>query len=991
MSRTKEITYPPEDILNPIDGKTNYEYIILWMLNANDLCHWSDFTVEISGSTLHGYLKKLLNKGYIERPERNQYRITVKGRDRFSEVTYDRKLGKRKLRHPPKVVLKRRNYDHWILWMLSNNYSCKWSDFKQEPLSINQSSLSSTLNMLMDKQFIAKINKEYVITSTGKIEYLRILKLYDLDRQSILEQESKRIEEITEKTKKFFKQNKIEIAELKFRYLDLVLKLPYSKVKTVLKEEQDFNKILLFLAINHPDNYPNYISPKEFSEKYNIDRIALNYYINEIVNNQFFQIEFFKLEDDQDRIYYFQKNEPIEKLLNATVEKHITKITYLNKFQKSPTINIDQLLEKIIKDISNNIFHIGLKESLRDFLPDYIKNSAYKIESEKKLIDGEAKLEGFVWQNIFEEFQSFEPSTSVNNDDLDEYYYTLDKQIFEVLENMFISKLNFLTIEEFKNTANLKKVKILDDYIKLLYRNKISNAKSLYKNTLFELDEIQKLILNDILVTEEYNFLESIEITTELIRKFPSNFIGYLLQSITYFLIDDYENALEVIEEGFKTAPNILLLCQKAQIFIKTMKQEDILSEINEALLNHPHHILLLRIKYVLILTHTFNNYLRSGDDPLNIINTAIKIRPNDKELLVLKSLYYFLTNKYKEGKELLIKEIGFNIFKKDPKIDIPAFFLLVFSYTARGKIDKAFKIANQLNDIYPNHPISYLTKVIIIGYNLIYRFKFQDADIDKFKELIEKAISLEPLKYNKVKYLLFQARVFHEIKYEGSINIIDKAIEIIPTLSKLYTTKAYFLMTNGKELEALDLIDKTVHKNPNLKYILNFQKSFILFGMKKYEECLKILNDLLKTHPNAIKLLNNKAIFLAFMGKKNEAIETVEYLISLNPNLGNSYDTYGEILMNFKDYENAIKKYEHALKIESLGGFTFQTCAKLGLCYQKLKKYDQALKYFEKGKLLTERMIPSERELYLHKSEKYLSELKMLMKKSNDPNNLKN
>ncbi|MFX0035163.1 MAG: tetratricopeptide repeat protein [Candidatus Hermodarchaeota archaeon] len=991
MSRTEEITYPPEDILNPRNGKTDYEYIILWMLNANDLCQWSDFTVEISGSTLHGYLKKLLNKGYIDRPERNQYRITAKGRDRFSEATYDRKLGKRKLKYPPKAILKRRNYDHWILWMLSNNYSCKWSDFKQEPLSINQSSLSSTLNILLDKQFVVRNNKEYTITSTGKIEYLRILKLYDLDRQSILEQESKRIEEITEKTKEFFNKYKIEIAELKFRYLDLVLKLPYSKVKTVLKDEQDFNKILLFLAINHPDNYPNYISPEVFSGKYDIDRISLNYYINEIVDNQFFQIEFFKLEDDKDRIYYFQKNEPLEKLLNATVEKHITKITYLNKFQRNPTINIDQLLEKIINDICIHIFHNGLRESLRDFLPNYIKNSAYKIESEKKLIDSEAKLEGFVWQNIFEEFQTFEPSASVNNGSLDEYYYTLDKQIFDVLDIMFISKLNFITIQEFKNTANLKKVKILDEFIKLLYRSKISRAKNLYRKTLSELDEIQKLILNDILVTEECNFKKSINITTELIRKFPSKFIGYLLQSISYFLMDDYENALKVIEEGFKNAPHVLLLCQKAQIFIKVMRQEEILSEINEALLNNPQHILLLRIKYALILTHTFNNYLRSGDDPLNVINNTIKIRPNDKELLVLKSLFYFLINKYKEGKELLIKEIGFNIFNKNPKIDIPAFFLLVFSYTAKGKFDKAFKIANQLNDIYPNHPISYLTKAIVMGYNLIYGFKLQDADIDTFKELIEKAISLERLNYKKVKYLLFQARVFHEIKYEGSINIINNAIDIIPTLSKLYAAKAYFLMTNGKEFEALNLIDETVHKNPNLKYILHFQKSFILFGMKRYEESLKIIDELLKTHPNGIKLLNNKAIFLAFMGKKDEAIETVEYLISLNPNLGNSYDTYGEILMNFKDYENAIKKYEHALKIESLGGFTFQTCAKLGLCYQELKKYDQALKYFEKGKLLTERMIPSERELYLHKSEEYLSELKILMNKSNDYNNMKN
>ena len=126
---------------------------------------------------------------------KGKYQITSLGKERFNELSYDKKSGKRRLKYPPKVFLKRRNYDHWILWMVYNNYSCKWSDFKQKPLLINQSALSNNINSLLESGSIARENKEYVITPDGKTEYFSILKQYDLDRQSILEQESKRIEE----------------------------------------------------------------------------------------------------------------------------------------------------------------------------------------------------------------------------------------------------------------------------------------------------------------------------------------------------------------------------------------------------------------------------------------------------------------------------------------------------------------------------------------------------------------------------------------------------------------------------------------------------------------------------------------------------------------------------------------------------------------------------------------------------------------------------
>ncbi len=982
MSKTEPIIYPPGEILNPTLGK-DYEYIILWMLNNNEICEWSDFTAEIPMSTLSGHLKKLKNKGYIEKPEKAKYMITSNGRERYSELTFDKKAGKRRLRYPPKVLLKRRNYDHWILWMLYNNYSCKWSDFKQEPLSINQSSLSNNLNSLIDNGFVLRENKEYIISPLGKAEYFVILKSYDMDRQSILEQESKRIEEVTERTRAFFHTYKIEEDELKFRYLDHILKFNYSKVELLLKNEEDFNKILLFLSINHPNQYPDYISPEDFSLKYDIDATTLNYYMREIVDKQFFQIKFFKLEDKQGRIYYFQKGEPIEKILNAIVEKYITKLTYLNKFQENPSLDLELLLENILNNICGNLFNENLKSCIKSFLPEYIKYLAYKIEVEKKLVDNEAKLEGFVWQNIFEEFQTFEPSSQpIGAIDDDEPFYSIDKGFFEALDVIYLSKLSFLKSEEVQETYGIKKQKVFENIEKLLYRGKIIKARELYEVGDYDLSEINQLILKDILVTAENDLDDSIKITTEIIEKYSEEFIGYLLQSLTYFLMDDYDNALSAVEKGLKKAPNILLSCQKAQILTKLEDYGKALDIIDSNLLTHPHHIFFLRLKCWIDINEWYCG-IKDPEKTLETINSAIKLNPNDKELVILRSLVYCKMDKFREAKRSLIKEIDINILKKNPKIHTSTFFIFASSYLARGKYEKALKIANQVLELYPNHPISYFTKSIVLGYNLIYKFKVQESNIESFLDVIQKAIPIDSNKSHKAKYLAFQGFTLFNIKeYEKAIETVDKAIEILPNHICQYRIKIYFLTNSDKPLEALELIEESVSKYPKYKKELYKHKSILYWNNKQYEESYEVINEISKLFPNDLDIINNKVEVLARLKRKEEAIETADYLLTLDPNHGNSYDTYGEILQIFGDYEQAIKKYEEALRIEPKGWFRDQTFIRMGECYEELGMYEKALESYKTGKILEDRQNPTYRKFHGPRADKRFSELRAKMNK---------
>ncbi|MFX1585732.1 MAG: hypothetical protein ACFFDL_14375, partial [Promethearchaeota archaeon] len=70
MSQSKGLIYPPEDVLKPSLIEKNYELIILWMLNRNESCGWSDFTAYMDNqlipeSTLSTYLNTLKGEGYI--------------------------------------------------------------------------------------------------------------------------------------------------------------------------------------------------------------------------------------------------------------------------------------------------------------------------------------------------------------------------------------------------------------------------------------------------------------------------------------------------------------------------------------------------------------------------------------------------------------------------------------------------------------------------------------------------------------------------------------------------------------------------------------------------------------------------------------------------------------------------------------------------------------------------------------------------------------
>jgi tetratricopeptide (TPR) repeat protein len=543
--------YPPKDILNLY--RKNFELIILWMLHNNDDSTWSDLTKIVNKSTLSIYLNKFLAKDreYVEkRPlevdgrKTNVYSITTKGRERFYELSQAKQ--KRRLSYPPKTILRQRNYDHWILWMVYNNNYCKWNDFLKEPLSINQSSLSKNINTLLNEGFVSKEKKEYRITKKGKAEYANVLRQYDLDRQSILEAESKRIREITKKTIGFFERFQITEDDIKFRYLNNVLKLPYEndKIKASLDSEESFNKVLLFLSINHPDAFPTYISLEEFSREYNINQVKLDFAILRIVEDNIYPVKFFKLELEDGKNYYFQSGEKLERMLNAITEDHITRFTYLNNLYEeslndTSEITLESTVEAILDDISDTLFFKGLRKALKRFLPDYIHYLAYKIEKEKKLIETYDKLEGLIWQEI--------------------ETYSIDKHFLEAEKGSSINYKDALTEINQAIRLNPKNKDLYYRKSKILielnqYKKSLNVLGGMFKEFPDEERNIQ--IKRAYVLRQMKNNEAGLEIINDLIQKYPKDYELLNYKAFWLQFLNKREESIDLIEELIKKMPN---------------------------------------------------------------------------------------------------------------------------------------------------------------------------------------------------------------------------------------------------------------------------------------------------------------------------------------------------------------------------------------------------------------------------------------------------
>jgi len=613
------------------------------------------------------------------------------------------------------------------------------------------------------------------------------------------------------------------------------------------------------------------------------------------------------------------------------------------------------------------------------FLPEYIEHLAYKFETEKSLINHTDKIKGIAFQNVFEVIQSFgapEMTSTVSKPVDPESYYFLHNRIFDTLDIIYLSKIDFFHMSEFKKSYFPENSEFLTVIEEKLTKGSLQKVNKLLTDNLDKMNGLELMILRDIIYTYNGELENSIELTKKIIEKYPAEYVGYLFQSITYFLMGRFKEALVVADLGLKKSFNILLISQKAQILVN-YNHDKAVEIIDEVIDEYSDNFALLRTKFLTVMTDK-ECCIGPINEPLILIDSLIESNPKDSELLILKALLFIVNHKYKKAKDWIKKNVKPDVFEYNARIDIAAYLILSYSYLARGKFEKALNILRTAEFYYPNHPLTHIIAGFVHGFNLVYNFDPEKANRSLFREGFEKAISMQQSEKKLSRYYQLESYILNETDgFDEAIKAIDKAIELSPEHFDIYLTKSHIYLTyDEKQDEAQKLYEEILEKFPHEEKDIYQLKSFSYFATGKIPEGIKLLEESLKIYPETIGMLNNLAIFQSYIGKYDEAIETIKEALEIKPKEANLYDTYGEILMISKDYKAAIEKFYQALEINPVGWFAFHTFLKLSKCYKSLGMLEEATTCFEKAKILTKKVMPGKRKLYLEELDETIEEL---------------
>jgi tetratricopeptide (TPR) repeat protein len=153
---------------------------------------------------------------------------------------------------------------------------------------------------------------------------------------------------------------------------------------------------------------------------------------------------------------------------------------------------------------------------------------------------------------------------------------------------------------------------------------------------------------------------------------------------------------------------------------------------------------------------------------------------------------------------------------------------------------------------------------------------------------------------------------------------------------------------------ELLDLLDEMLEKFPKFEKDLKMKKASVYKLLGNLEAGFKIVDELLEKNPEDKELRIFKAYWYQYLNNKDEALKTLKALIESEQDNGEYYDSYGEILMNYEEYEKAVEQFQKAIELSSSGWFIYQTYIKLGICFKELENFDLAFEYLRKGKEFT-------------------------------------
>lgn len=156
--------------------------------------------------------------------------------------------------------------------------------------------------------------------------------------------------------------------------------------------------------------------------------------------------------------------------------------------------------------------------------------------------------------------------------------------------------------------------------------------------------------------------------------------------------------------------------------------------------------------------------------------------------------------------------------------------------------------------------------------------------------------------------------------KWNELVKYTNEALELFPTDAEVYYyaglgylklqdyTKSMELLSTGRDL---------VIEDPELLSQFYSSLGSVYFKTNSWTECEKSFEQALIQNPDNATALNNYAYYLALKKVQlDKALGIIQYAVSMQPNNAIYLDTFGFVLFQKKQYQNALVQFEIALGI---------------------------------------------------------------------------
>jgi len=173
---------------------------------------------------------------------------------------------------------------------------------------------------------------------------------------------------------------------------------------------------------------------------------------------------------------------------------------------------------------------------------------------------------------------------------------------------------------------------------------------------------------------------------------------------------------------------------------------------------------------------------------------------------------------------------------------------------------------------------------------------------LDAVKRAFELDDTLPQSHFAKGALLLSQRR------YEDSINVIQRGIDIAPNHADSHANLAFSLTNAGRHEEGLQAIERAKRLNPRYSQVYLYVEAITLFHLERYEEAVSILQDAIERNPAFDRPHLLLAATYGHMGRLDDADWALQEASILLPDLSLEKERIDTILARDVDVERYIE-----------------------------------------------------------------------------------